>query len=92
MSELGVTLFKDLDKTDIQIVCCIDKKKRLDTMGIKTIIPSDLAMYHDEIDLIIVTPVQYWKEINKELKKYISSKTCVIGLDELLIRIVLEKY
>lgn len=64
MGELGGMLIHELEKTDINIICGIDKSS-LEMPMVKTIRPNDVI---PSADVIIVTPIAYYEEIKKLLQ------------------------
>lgn len=79
MSYAGQRLFDELENTNIEVKYCIDRNAG----GIyktKRIIAVDEI--NEDVDCIVVTPVFYFEEIAKDLKKKVNAK--VISLEEII--------
>lgn len=80
MKELGERLYEELKKTDIEVLCVIDKNPR-NILGDFTVISPQQKI--PEVDAIIVTADYYFREIESELKTKAScpvySLTSVLG-------------
>ncbi len=79
--ELGISLYKELEDTDIEVAYFIDKSNLIEMNGITTIAPCEIK----PVDAIVVTAVHYFFEIKKELSditdaRIISIEDVVFGL------------
>lgn len=78
-AEVGELFFRELNGTDITIVCCIDRSKVL--YGQKTVRPEN---FQEDVDAVIVTAVYYFSEIYEQLNSKLTRKVPIIGLDEII--------
>lgn len=79
VAEVGDLFFRELNGTDVTVVCCIDRSKAL--YGQKTVRPED---FQGDVDAVIVTAVYYFSEIYEQLNSKLTGKVPIIGLDEII--------
>lgn len=65
-AELGTHLINELKQSKIEIRCVIDRQKRYPYLGIPVVHPEEFV---EEVDLIIVTAVAHYKEIEVYMKR-----------------------
>lgn len=85
LAEVGELLWEELEHTDIEIVCGIDKSKI--PYGRKAVRPED---FQEDVDAIIVTAFYYFSEIYDQLNQTLKGKTPIIGLDEIILELCQE--
>ena len=80
--ELGYQLSKELNNK-VNIIAFIDREKKQDVFGIKNIQIDDVASWDClKCDLIIITPMNDYRAIEKQLHKMISVET--ISIEEII--------
>lgn len=80
LGALGQRLLEDLEKTDVQVLYAIDKNAaNFSITNLCVVTPEDVLK---EVDAIIVTPVQYFYEIEMDLEKKI--RTDIISLEDVV--------
>ena len=80
---LGKHLYYELRETDITVVCFLDWNRKVDLLGIKTIIPGEPI---ESTDAIIITPIMEYEKIREDLHKQydfdiISIETVIYNAD-----------
>lgn len=79
MKELGECLFYELKDTDIQVKYAIDKAIKETSMGLKIVTPQENM---EEVDIIVVTAVHYFDDIEIELSNY--TDIPVVSLEDVI--------
>lgn len=80
---LGQHLYYELKETDITVACFLDKNRKADISGIRTIIPGEPM---EAVDAVIITPVMEYERIREQLKQQydfnmISIETVICNAD-----------
>ena len=84
----GKHLYYELRDTNIVVVCFMDKNRKVDILGTKTIVPGEVI---EEVDAIIITPIMEYERICEDLRRQydcnmISIETVIYNADcELMI-------
>lgn len=78
-AEFGTHLMNELKNSAVEIVCLIDRQDKFPFSGFKVIRPEE---FDGNADLVIVTALLHFKEINAELKKRIDCP--VLSLEDVL--------
>ncbi|NRT73688.1 hypothetical protein [Clostridium beijerinckii] len=84
---IGINLFKELNKSSVNVICFIDKykrevsKKQTPIIGIR-----ELEKYND-LDLIVVTPINSYEEIKKELSLFYNNKK-IVSIKEIIDNLI----
>lgn len=78
--DLGYDLYKSLvnEKTNINVVCGIDNNQKMD-FPINIVSPNQ---FKEDVDVIIVTAVYYFGEIERVMKKKTSAD--IVSLEEII--------
>lgn len=63
---LGKHLYYELRETDVTVVCFLDKNRKVDISGIKTVVPGEPI---EEVDAIIITPIMEYGKIREDLRR-----------------------
>lgn len=81
---LGIQLFKTIRDSDIRICGIIDKfgKLKFDVLNVAVYSMTDFESYYDD-EYIIITPVQFYKEIYEDLVNRVD-KEKILFLSEFL--------
>lgn len=85
VSDVGETLWKDLEATGIEVVCGIDRAKA--PMGREVRIPE---RFEEDVDAIIVTPIYFFSEIFNQLNQRLNGRIPILGLDEIVFELCSE--
>lgn len=75
---LGKNFCKSIEKEDVNVICGIDKNINVD-FPFKVVEPNQ---FHENVDVIIVTAVYYFFEIEQVLKSNTSAN--IISLEEII--------
>lgn len=62
---LGKHLYYELNGTDIKVTCFLDRNRKADVSGIKTIIPGEPL---EDVDVIVITPIMEYEKIRDTLR------------------------
>lgn len=80
VGEIGRRVISDFQNCGIHIACCIDRMQLESYNGIPCILPNQVP--EEQLDVIVVTPVDFYNEIEKSLMD--SGASClVISVDEI---------
>ncbi len=82
MSYAGLTLVSELDGTNVQVMYGIDKKTDIDYLGIDVFPPENFL---DNVDVIVITAITYFDEIEEKLSKKINCP--IISLEDVLFEV-----
>lgn len=83
MGRLGIRLFYELKDSDVEVAYMIDKKIVKSDLEVPCYIPSgDLP----PVDIIVVTPITYYLEIEKNMKNY--TNCLIISLDDIVKELI----
>ena len=83
MKELGERLYDELQDTDIAVKYIIDKNAGQIICDIDVVAPEDTL---ENVDVVVVTAIHYFDEIEKELSK---SMTCpIVSLEDVVYDMV----
>lgn len=84
MAELGEMLYRELDGTSVEVAYAIDASAgRLLVHYCNILSPTDEL---PEVDAVIVTPIPYFKDIEKKLSKKLECP--IISLEEVLCEVL----
>lgn len=78
---LGKHLYEELKNSQIEVVCALDRRQGLFYEGLKV---QDVSEEIPECDVIVVTAVSEYSEIEKKLRKRIEKK--IISLQEVIFK------
>lgn len=81
MAELGRLLYRELKKTNIEVVYCIDIKAETLNLGMPIVKPEEVEK---NVDVIVVTPVYHFAGIFDVLNERLDGSVPIIGLDEII--------
>ncbi len=79
MGELGVRLLKELELSDIEVVCAIDKGIPCEEVNVELKKPGEPV---ENIDVVVVTATFAFWEIQKSLQEYL--KCPIISLEDVI--------
>ena len=80
LGALGTRLYEDLSKLDVQVAYAIDRNAaNIQIDGLKIV---TLEEELEKVDAIIVTPIQFFYEIEADLEK--KSKADIISLEDIV--------
>lgn len=82
MSYVGETLLQELKGTEVEVSYGIDKKARLINSDIDIVSPDEIL---DNVDVVVVTVVDYFDEIKEMLKEKI--KCPIISIEDIVFEV-----
>ena len=80
VGELGIRFIDELKNTSIQVVCAIDQNEACGYLNVKIINPGDPL--DENVDLLVVTPIHVYAEIEKNVKDYVECP--VVSLEDVI--------
>lgn len=83
MGELGVRLLKELESSDIEVVCAIDKGIPCEEVNVEVKKPGEPV---EDIDAVVVTATFAFWEIQKSVSEYLDCP--VVSLED----VIFDKY
>lgn len=85
MGIIGLQVFAELKHSSIQVSYGIDinaLEKRIE--GLDVVAPDSLKVLPQKIDAIVVTPMQYFFEIEKKLLDLIEKNTDIVSIEQIV--------
>ena len=79
MNYVGETLISELNGSDIQVVCGIDRNAANISAAIPVVTPSE---YHESSDVVVVTPVTFFDDIYDDLVQKVSCP--IVSMEDVL--------
>lgn len=86
LSQTGRLLYEELRKTEVAVVCGIDRSKnysvnRLPTIRLDAVTPEGLLK---DVELVVVIPIYDFPSIYDTLNEKLHGRIPIVGLDEIL--------
>lgn len=88
MAELGISLYRDLLGSRIDVCYGIDRARSACEYDIRIIEPNEV---NNEPDMIVVTPISSYGAIVESLRKQIGDEMKIVGLDEIILSLLVEE-
>lgn len=80
VGELGVRFIEEMKNTVVHVVCAIDQNEACGYLDVKIISPGE--QINEDIDLLIVSPIHVYADIEKSVKSYIECP--IVSLEDVI--------